>query len=116
MIWLWKTKCVMKIKFFAWLMFCDRLNTREMLDRRHCAKEDDDLTCVLCNANHRETRLHLFFSYPFSIKCWQHLGIEWNHDLEFFQMIALARLSLLKRASWRFSFWQLGTYGSGGMV
>nr|ABA92847.2 retrotransposon protein, putative, unclassified [Oryza sativa Japonica Group] len=92
-----KTKCVMKIKVFAWLLFCDRLNTRDMLDRRHCAKEDDDLTCVLCNADHRETRLHLFFSYPFNIRCWQHLGIEWDHNLEFFQMIALARLKFAQR-------------------
>ena len=92
MIWLWKIKCVMKIKVFAWLMFCDRLNTRDMLDRRHCAKENDDLTCVLCNANYGETRLHLFFLCPFSIRCWQYLGIEWNNNLEFFQMITLARL------------------------
>lgn len=71
-VWLWKTKCVMKIKVFAWLPFTDRLNTRDKLDRRHCAKEDDDLSCVLCNGGHRETRLHLFFTCPFSIECWQH--------------------------------------------
>ncbi len=92
MIWLWKTKCVMKIKVFAWLLFCDRLNTRDMLDRRHYAKEDDDLTCALCNTHQRETRLHLFFTCPFSARCWQHLGIQWNHNLEFFQMIVLVRL------------------------
>ncbi len=97
MIWLWKTKCVMKIKVFAWLMFCDRLNKRDMLDRRHCAKEDDDLTCVLCNANCRETRLHLFFLCPFSISCWQYLGIEWNNNLEFFQMISLARIKFSQK-------------------
>jgi hypothetical protein len=62
LLWLWKTKCVMKIKVFAWLLFCDRLNTCDMLDRRHCAKEDDDLTCVLCDTGQRETRLHLFFT------------------------------------------------------
>lgn len=60
-VWLWKTKCDMKIKVFNWLLFSDRLNTRDMLDKRHCAKENDDLTCVLCNGGHRETRLHLFF-------------------------------------------------------
>ncbi len=62
MIWLWKTKCVMKIKVFAWLLFCDRLNTRDMLDRRHCAKEDDDLTCALCNTHHQTScLLHMSF-------------------------------------------------------
>ena len=62
MIWLWKTKCVMKIKVFAWLLFCDRLNTRDMLDKRHCAKEDDDLTCALCNTHHQTScLLHMSF-------------------------------------------------------
>lgn len=33
-IWLCKTKCVIKIKVFIWLLFCDRLNTRNMLNRK----------------------------------------------------------------------------------
>ncbi len=97
MIWLWKTKCVMKIKVFAWLLFCDRLNTRDMLDRRHCAKEDDDLTCALCNTHQRETRLHLFFTCPFSVACWQQMGISWNCNLEFFQMLVLARIRFARK-------------------
>lgn len=92
LFWIWKTKCVLKIKVFAWLLFNERLNTRDMLDRRHCAKKDDDLSCVLCNGAQRETRLHLFFTCSFSISCWQHLGIVWNTSLNFFQMIVLARL------------------------
>ena len=32
---LWKSRCTMKIKVFGWLMFHDRLNTRNMLKRRH---------------------------------------------------------------------------------
>lgn len=91
-VWLWKIKCVMKIKVFAWLLFRDRLNIHDMLDRRHCAKEDDDLTCVLCNGGHRETRLHLFFTCSFSVRCWQHLGIVLNPNVDFFQMVVLAQL------------------------
>lgn len=79
-----------------WLLFSDRLNTRDMLDRRHCAKEDDDLTCVVCNGECRETRLHLFSAYP-SIRCRQHLGIEWKHNLEFFPTVVLARLRFGRR-------------------
>ena len=90
-VWLWKTKCIMKVKVFAWLLFCDRLNTRDMLDKRHCAKEDDDFTCPLCPGGQRETRLHLFFTCPFSMRCWQFLEIVWNHNLEFFHMVTLAR-------------------------
>ena len=96
-VWIWKTKCVMKIKVFAWLLFRDRLNTRDMLDRRHCAKENDDLTCELCQNNIRETREHLFFFCLFSKLCWQHLGITWNPDLEFFQMVVLARIQFNQR-------------------
>lgn len=83
LVWLWKTKCVMKIEVFAWL-FWDRLNTRDMLDRRHCPKADDNLTCVMCGTNQRETREHLFFSCPSSTRCWQFLGISWSPQLEFF--------------------------------
>lgn len=68
------------------LLLSDRLNTRDMLDKRHCAR-------ILCNGEHRVTRFHLFFFIsPFSIRCWQHLGIVWNHNLDFFQMVVLARL------------------------
>lgn len=95
-IWLWKSKCVMKIKVFAWLLFSDMLNTTDMLDRRHCAKENADLTCVMCNGGQRETGLHLFFTRPFSVRCWRHLGITWNQHMEFFQMIVLSRLNFAR--------------------
>ena len=43
---IWKTKCVMKLKVFAWLLIQDRLNTRDMLARRHCPISD--ISCVIC--------------------------------------------------------------------
>jgi hydroxymethylpyrimidine pyrophosphatase-like HAD family hydrolase len=33
--WIWKSKCTSKHKFFAWLIVHDRLNTKDMLLRRH---------------------------------------------------------------------------------
>lgn len=33
--WIWKSKCTMKLKVFAWLLLSDRLNTKNMLRRRH---------------------------------------------------------------------------------
>lgn len=30
--WVWKSLCINKIKVFMWLLSCDRLNTRDMLD------------------------------------------------------------------------------------
>ena len=33
--WIWKSKLHMKIKVFMWFLLADRLNTRNMLRRRH---------------------------------------------------------------------------------
>jgi len=33
--WIWKAKCTPRIKFFAWLVLVDRLNTKDMLRRCH---------------------------------------------------------------------------------
>jgi hypothetical protein len=39
-LWIWKSKCIPKIKFFAWLLLNDRLNTRNILRRRRKFLED----------------------------------------------------------------------------
>jgi hypothetical protein len=44
---IWKTKCVMKQKVFAWLLMIDRLNTRDMLCCRQYPIPNDK--CVTCN-------------------------------------------------------------------
>lgn len=92
--WLWKSKCIPKIKVFGWLLLSDRLNTRNMLKRRHY-NVGDDLDCLLCEAQVEETVEHLFFHCAFSKECWQILGISWTtHD---------HRLQLLNQAReiWR---------------
>lgn len=33
--WIWKSRCTMKLKVFAWLLLLERLNTKNMLHRRH---------------------------------------------------------------------------------
>ena len=33
--WIWKAKCVTRIKLFSWLLLNDKLNTRNMLRRRN---------------------------------------------------------------------------------
>ena len=63
---IWKTNCTMKHKVFAWLLFLDRLNTRDMLVRRNCPVRD--VNCVVCHLQ-RETREHLFFACQFSTSC-----------------------------------------------
>jgi hypothetical protein len=33
-LWIWQGKCMPKLKFFAWLLLVDRLNTRDVPRRR----------------------------------------------------------------------------------
>ena len=45
--WIWKCSCTLKLKVFGWILLMGRLNTRDMMKRRHWNVEDD--TCALCN-------------------------------------------------------------------
>lgn len=85
--WIWKTCCNMKWKVFAWLLLVDRLNTRNMLRRRHFVVTDNDYKCVLCAARPEETLTHLFFSCPFTAECWSTLGIAWPNLDERFSLL-----------------------------
>lgn len=86
---IWKTRCMMKHKVFAWLMFMDRINTRDLLCRRHF-NIGDDLSCMLCNAQPLETNIHLFFECEFSISCWNTLNIQWDTTLGAQEMLKLS--------------------------
>ena len=57
---IWKSRCTPRVKFFAWLVLVDRLNTKSMLQRRHLNIQDDNI-CVMCNRGEDETIDHLFF-------------------------------------------------------
>nr|XP_040258456.1 uncharacterized protein LOC120975813 [Aegilops tauschii subsp. strangulata] len=75
--WIWKSSCTMKIKVFAWMLIMDRLNSKDMVDRRHWHLEDG-VNCVLCPLQTRETRDHLFFNCNFSVRVWNYLQIDWS--------------------------------------
>jgi hypothetical protein len=77
---IWKSKCLPKLRVFVWLLIMDRLNTKDIMSRKHW-QVDGGLNCVLCNLNVRETRDHLFFDCPFVINCWNQLSIVWNNNL-----------------------------------
>lgn len=66
--WLWKSKCIPRLKFFAWLILVDRLYTKMMLNRRNLTVQPH-LFCVLCNGQVEEDLMHLFFDCPFAISC-----------------------------------------------
>jgi hypothetical protein len=71
--WIWRTKVSKKIKIFIWLLFRDRINSRNLLKRKHFKIEGDDYNCVLCNLNIEELSYHLIFQCPFSSECWDYL-------------------------------------------
>ena len=66
--WLWSRRCTLKIKVFAWLLFFVRLNTKDLLVRRHWRAGDADNLCVLCHQNTYEDHQHLFLSCNFSTR------------------------------------------------
>jgi len=74
--WIWASCCTLRIKFFAWLLIMDRLNTQDMLERRHWNVSDSNL-CVLCPTHTKEDRDHLFFQCNFSCRVWNYLQISW---------------------------------------
>ena len=74
---IWKCKCSPRVKFFAWLILVDRLNTKDMLQRRHLNIQGTP-TCVMCAAGSLETIEHLFFECSFAQDCWSKLEINWD--------------------------------------
>jgi hypothetical protein len=89
--WIWKSKVTKKLKIFIWLVFRDRINSRNILKRKNYSIEGDDYNCVLCNLNIEEYTYHLIFQCPFSAWCWNYLGIHWDHNLYFFDTIQKTR-------------------------
>lgn len=73
--WIWDSRCCNKLRVFSWLLLMDRLSTRNLLRRKNFKVGNDDYNCVLCSLRTEETAFHLFFSCPFSKRCWNSLGI-----------------------------------------
>jgi hypothetical protein len=82
----------------------DRLNARNILilKRKRHRLEGNNYSCVPCDGNVEETAFHLFFSCPFSQRCWQHLGIQWNLAAGFFQMMVQAKQQFQSPFSWKY--------------
>jgi len=55
--WTWKAKCIPRIKFNTWLLFADRLNTRNMLHSRNKHLEEG-YNCVMCHEDVKEMAIH----------------------------------------------------------
>jgi hypothetical protein len=87
---IWKSRCTPRVKFFAWLVLVDRLNTKSMLQRRHLNIQDDAI-CVMCNSGAEETIDHLFFECTFATECWATINIDWDTSLPLLDMFTHAR-------------------------
>ena len=92
--WKWNARQKL-IKFFCWLLLPNRLNTRNMLRRRHY-NVGTTYNCTICNLGTEETVEHLFFHCDFARNCWSLLHMDFPSDT------TLTRLSLtaLGKNSW----------------
>ncbi|XP_073351675.1 uncharacterized protein [Aegilops tauschii subsp. strangulata] len=88
--WVWKSCCTMTIKMFAWLVIMDRVNTKDMIQRRHW-RINDGPSCVLCPTGVTEDRNHLFFQCNFSMRIWNYLQVSWLDSNDMVQIAVHAR-------------------------
>jgi hypothetical protein len=84
----------MNIKNFSWLLLSNRLNTKDLLQRRHW-NVTEDYSCVLCPGNCHEDRDHLFFNCIFSRRVWIYLQIQWGAFGNMVQTTEVARKRLI---------------------
>jgi len=87
---IWKSKCTLKLKVFLWLLLMSWLNTLAMLQHKNLLSTPN-ISCGMCNSNQAEDLTHLFFACPFAAQCWSYLGIQWHGNLEFMNMILVAK-------------------------
>jgi hypothetical protein len=70
----------MKIKMFAWFLLSDRLNTKDMLQRRYWQVSNKNNFMLRVGHSH-EDRDHLFFNCNFSLRVWNYLQISSGYEL-----------------------------------
>jgi hypothetical protein len=89
--WIWQSKVGKKFKIFVCLVFRDRINSKNILRRKGFLASDSNFDCTMCDLHCEEATYHLLFCCPFSTGCWNYVGFQWNHDLDFFSMIEAAK-------------------------
>ena len=86
---IWKTCCVPRQKFFAWLLLYGKLNTKDMMKKKNFFVQFSN--CILCDTCPEECIMHLFFECSFSQSFWWALGFDWNSDYDINSMITEAK-------------------------
>ena len=69
--WIWKSSCQAKHNIFFWLLFHDRLNTRDLLARKNFQLPSYDYASLQCSQV--ETLIHLFWTCPMARQCWEYV-------------------------------------------
>jgi hypothetical protein len=72
--WIRRSACQMKHKVFFWLFLKDRLNTRDLLRRKHM--QLDLYTCEMCLLQRVESVRHVFLKCSFAKNCWLRIGVH----------------------------------------
>jgi hypothetical protein len=93
---IWSSKVMLRNKVFAWLLVSDRLNTRDMIRKRHWNVTNNQFHCVLCPTFSTEDWMHLFFDCNFSVRIWCYLQIEWEPGDTFEQIFFEAKRKFAK--------------------
>jgi hypothetical protein len=77
---IWKSKCLLRIKVFAWLLVSDRNCNVATLD-----------TCVLYPTAVVEDWQHLFFYCNFSVRIWNYPQIYWTPGMTIEEIVHSAK-------------------------
>jgi hypothetical protein len=77
---IWKSKCLPKLRVFSWLLVMDRLNKKELMQRKNW-QIDGGPFYVLCSSQIEESCDHLFFQCLFVISCWDIINIQWDNSV-----------------------------------
>lgn len=70
----------------SWLLLMNKLNTRNILKRNNHKLAATTAIVSSVMVSEKKT-YHLLCACPFSQECWQLLGIHWNTDTQFYDMM-----------------------------
>lgn len=82
--WIWRSSTQLKHKVFFWLLFNNKLNTREMLKKNFILNSYD---CEMCIQQKMESIGHLFFRCSFARRCWARIHIIFSRHISAHQAI-----------------------------
>ena len=91
---LWKAAAILRYNFFFWLLIHDRINTRNLLQRK--TFNVPSASCVLCDHETDETSYHLIWDYPFALGCWDSITTHRQRGISIYDEIINSRFAYPK--------------------